>query len=311
MSVVVIGSLHLDLMVEAAALPRRGETAVGRRWGCKPGGKGGNQAVAAARHGARVAMLGLVGGDGFGRRLRRHLRAEGVDASGVRTRPEAGSGMSVAIIEAAGDYGAVIVSGANLLIDDAVLAPHAPVLAACAWLLLQNEVPEAANIAGARMARAGGARVMLNAAPARPLASELLALVDVLVVNALEAEALCGRPVEDLAGAAGAARSLAATAPWTVVTAGGAGLACAGPDGVQFVLPAHPVRVASTHGAGDAFVGALAARLDAGDAMGDALRYANAAAALTVALPEADRARIGAERVRELMQQGREAGRCK
>jgi len=316
MSVVVMGSLHLDLMIEADALPRLGETAVGRSWGYKPGGKGGNQAVAAAQHEAQVAMLGLVGSDDFGDRLRRNLRAHGVNASGVLTREGVGSGMSIAITEASGDYGAMIVSGANLLVDQTALSPSAGILAACSCLLLQNEVSEAANIAAAQMAHAGagrtsvgtgGARVLLNAAPARALPGELLAQVDILIVNALEAEVLCGTAVDGLEAAKSAAGFLLDRVPCAVVTAGGAGLAYARRDGARLALPAHPVRVASTHGAGDAFVGALAARLDAGDTMEDALRYANAAAALTVATPDEARAQLGLEAVRHFMRQSGDA----
>ena len=304
MTIVVVGSLHLDLMVQTAALPRLGETVLGSAWQYKPGGKGGNQAVAAARHEARLMMLGLVGADDFGVRLRNNLRAEGVDDSGVLVRAEAGSGISVAITEMSGDYGAVIVSGVNLLLDASVLALQASRLAGCSWLLLQNEVPEAANIAAAEMARAGGGRVLLNAAPARPLPDRLVAEVDILVVNALEAAWLYGRDVDDLATAEAAAAHLAKIVPWAVVTAGGAGIAAAGPDGMRLVLPAHPVQVVSTHGAGDAFVGALAARLDAGEAMGAAIGYANAAAALTVATLDDARAQIGPDQVRQFMQRG-------
>src|ERR1700722_15862654 len=112
--VVVLGSLHLDIMVHASDRPKKGETLPGSAWGYKPGGKGGNQAVAAAQFGARASMVGRVGKDDFGKRLLSHLSAAGVDAEHVYTDPDAGSGMSVAIIDAEGDYGAVIVSGTNL-----------------------------------------------------------------------------------------------------------------------------------------------------------------------------------------------------
>lgn len=308
MSVVVMGSLHWDLMVDAPALPRLGETAVGSAWAHKPGGKGGNQAVAAARHGAAVAMFGLVGADDFGQRLREHLRVHGVDESGVLIRAGADSGISVAITERSGDYGAVIVSGVNQLIDEAVLAPAAGRLAACSVLLLQNEVPDPANMFAARMARDCGAQVLLNAAPARALPGPLEQVLDILVVNALEAEALCGHPVDGLAAAERAAAALAGRVPYAVVTVGGAGLALAGRDGVRLLVPAHTVRVVSTHGAGDAFVGALAARLDAGEKLADAVRYANAAAALAVSRPDKDQARIGRNDVLGLLQPNAGAG---
>jgi sugar/nucleoside kinase (ribokinase family) len=167
--VVVFGSLHLDIMVQAPGRPRLGETMVGQAWSMRAGGKGGNQAVEAARHGARTAMVGAVGADDFGTRLIAHLRDHGVDTQAVRIVPGAGSGMSVALVEPAGDYGAVIVSGVNLSLggDDVALA--AALTGGARWLLLQNEVPEAANIAAAEAAHRGGARVMLNAAPMREL----------------------------------------------------------------------------------------------------------------------------------------------
>ena len=166
--VVVVGSLHYDIMVDAPDRPRKGETVTGYAWRPKFGGKGGNQAVAAAKAGAEVRMAGAVGADEFGRFLLDGLSAGGVDASRVARLPEAGSGMSVAIADASGDYGAVIVSGTNLLVDPAALAEPRLWQGASA-LILQNEMPEATNLAAARAARAVGATVCLNAAPYRPL----------------------------------------------------------------------------------------------------------------------------------------------
>jgi ribokinase len=293
--VVVLGSLHLDIMVAAPDRPRTGETLAGTAWSEKYGGKGGNQAVEAARHGARTAMIGAVGDDAFGARLLANLRARGVDATHVAVRPGEGSGMSVAIVDPRGDYGAVIVSGANLSLGPEAVEAAAGAIAGARCLLLQNEVPEAANLAAARLARAGGAIIILNAAPARPLAADWAGLLDLLVVNAVEADMLGGGAVSDLAGAAAAAERLLVHAPSVVVTAGGAGLALARADGSSLTRAAHDVRVASTHGAGDALLGALAARLAAGDTRRDALRYANAAAAALVATPEHERATLTTE----------------
>jgi ribokinase len=270
-SVTVLGSLHLDIMVDAPGVPLLGETMVGTAMALKPGGKGGNQAVAAARHGASVAMVGAVGEDAFAPPLLDHLRALGVDIRHVARLPAA-SGMSVALTEPSGDYRAVIVSGVNLTLDDASVAAAAPLIAGARWLVLQNEVPEAANIAAARVARAHGCQVLLNAAPARALPPALAELLDILVVNALEAQAL----------ADGTAAALLALAPCAIVTAGGEGVTLATRAGETLTLPAHAIEVRSTHGAGDTFVGALTARLAAGDALAAALRYANAAAAVLV-----------------------------
>jgi len=279
--VVVVGSLHYDIMVDAPDRPRKGETVTGFSWRPKFGGKGGNQAVAAVKAGAEVRMAGAVGDDDFGRFLLEALRAGGVDVSRVARLPETRSGMSVAISDAGGDYGAVIVSGANLLADAAALAEPSLWQGARA-LILQNEMPEALNVSAARAARAAGATVCLNAAPYRPLSDEFAALVDLLVVNAIEAAQLFGLAVTGLASAAKAARALAERFPSAVVTAGGEGVAGMRRGEDPMTLPALPVALVSTHGAGDAFVGALVAALAAGRPFAECLGSANTAAAIHV-----------------------------
>jgi ribokinase len=297
--VVVLGSLHLDVVVNAPRLPRLGETLPGTGMALICGGKGGNQAVAAARHGARVAMIGCVGRDAFGARLRTNLHDAGIDVRHVR-EADAGSGTSVAIVDPGGDYGAVIVSAANLDLGAADVAAADALIGGARVLLLQNEVPEAANRLAARRAAASGVLVVLNAAPARMVPDELAGAVDLLVVNAVEAEMLGGGAVATLGDAARVARALADRAKAAIVTAGGAGVAVqAGREG--FTMAAHPVSVAGTHGAGDAFAGALAARLARGDALAQAARYANAAAALAVATPAAERMRLSPNDVLRLL----------
>ena len=296
--VCVVGSLHYDIMVQAPYLPRTGETLMGEAWWWKPGGKGGNQAMAAARHGAGVDMIGCLGPDEFGSRLRERLAAAGVDLAHVRTVAQ-GSGMSVAIQQEGGDYAAVVVSGANRDIDEAQIAASGEAIRGSGVLLLQNEIAEPANAAAASLARVAGATVVLNAAPARSLGS-LAGLIDLLVVNTVEAEMLGGGRVDDLRSAAVAARRLTELAPSVIVTAGSAGVVAAS-DLETLALPAHPVEQAETHGAGDVFVGALAARLASGDPLASALAYANAAAALHVGAPAADRDEMGPDHVRQLL----------
>ncbi|MCX7646517.1 MAG: PfkB family carbohydrate kinase [Rhodobacteraceae bacterium] len=293
MSLWVVGSLHLDVIVEAPRLPKLDETLAGQGVSYRFGGKGGNQAVAAARMGARVAMTGAVGSDAFAEALLEGLDAAGVDRTRVARLPGA-SGMSVAILDPRGDYAAVIVSAANLSV-----AGEGPPPAGATHLLLQNEIPEAANLAAARAARAAGLRVLLNAAPARPVAPELLALADLLVVNRLEAAQLTGLP-EDAHEAA--ALALLERGPrHVVVTLGAGGLHCRCRSDEALTLPAPRVAVVSTHGAGDAFTGALAARLDAGAAMPEALAFAQGAAALHVATPPDRRAAITPRAVEALL----------
>jgi ribokinase len=267
--VFVVGALHLDVVVDAPHLPSLDETVVGSAVAYRFGGKGGNQAVAAARMGARVAMAGRVGRDRFGEMILAALDEAGVERSGV-LEVDGASGMSVAIVDARGDYGAVIVSGVNRAIGEVAVPSAAKVV------VLQNEVPEAVNLAVA--AAAGDARVVLNAAPARELPAALMARVDVLIVNRGEAAALAG-----VADPEAAAVALRTKGPGVViVTLGGEGLVTASDAGVVR-MAAPRVEVASTHGAGDAFTGALAARIAGGDSLGEALRFAQGAAALTVA----------------------------
>lgn len=275
-TIVVVGSLHYDIMVDAPDRPRKGETVTGHSWRPKFGGKGGNQAVAAARAGAAVRMAGAVGDDDFGRFLLDRLDAAGVDASQVERLDNVGSGMSVAISDSGGDYGAVIVSGANLL---AAPATDAELWLGAQVLILQNEIPETLNIAAARAAKAWGATVCVNAAPYRPMSTEFLTLIDVLIVNAIEAEQMSGVAVDGLGSAAEAAGALAHQFPFVVVTAGGDGVVGLQRGGDPVSLPALPVTLVSTHGAGDVFVGALATALASGRPFAECLRAANEAAA--------------------------------
>lgn len=277
-----IGSLHYDIMVEAEHLPRPDETAIGSRWYPKFGGKGGNQAVAAAKAGAESRMIGAVGADDFGRFLRAKLTQGGVEDRFIATIPDVGSGMSVAIVNAAGDYAATIVSGANLHLSAHDLA-NEPAWAGVGLLILQNEVPEAINLEAAKQARKRAIPTLLNAAPFRPLGADFRALIDILVVNAVEAEMMGSAPVTDLPSAARAASHLAAQLKTVIVTAGGCGLAAMGPDGVGLHVAAEKVKVVSTHGAGDAFIGTLAVQLADGAGLQAACRAASTAAARHVA----------------------------
>jgi ribokinase len=289
--VIVCGSLHLDIMVHAPHLPRLDETAVGTAWGTVCGGKGGNQAEMSARHGARTAMIGRIGSDEFGQQLRDNLVANGVDVREVGTDLVSGSGMSVAILQPDGDYGAVIVSGANLGLDATAGPQSLARLGGARVLVLQNEIPAAANAGIA--AAAGGAHVILNAAPARALDAGLFAHVDTLVVNRVEAEMISGRTVSDAETALAALPALGAGARNVIVTLGGDGLVLQPKDGAAVTVAAHRVTPVSTHGAGDCFIGALASRLARGDPLADAAAFANRAAATYVSLSRQQRRDFG------------------
>lgn len=288
--VTVFGSLHYDIAVFGPDRPRQGETVTGSAWHPKSGGKGGNQAVAAAQAGVSTHMIGAVADDDFGRFLLANLKRKQVDERFVRSSAAQSTGMSVAIFDSQGDYGAVIVSGANLTLGDHDVTAAADLLARTTVLVLQNEIPDAANVAAARAVRRAGGRVLINAAPARMLSTDLQQLIDIIVVNAIEAEMLAGVPVvETLDGALDAARKLLASFPEVVVTAGGSGVAYANRTGEEITLPAVKVKVESTHGAGDMFIGAMAAELARGNNVEAALQTANRQAAHLVATPEAER----------------------
>ena len=283
-TVLVVGSLHYDIMVEADHLPRKDETAVGSRWYPKFGGKGGNQAVSAARQGAQVRFLGAVGQDDFGQFLIMGLKKGGVDTRFLRQVPDTGSGMSVALQDSAGDYAATIVSGANTRIAPDWLGDP-ELWIGVRLLILQNEVPEAVNLAAAAEARSRGVPVIANAAPWRPLSKPFERLVDILVVNAVEAEMMGADEICCLASAATAARRLAERFQCVIVTAGAKGLAVWDAEDASFQLPAEKVEVVSSHGAGDAFIGALAAALVSGGSLRSACEAASHAAALHISAP--------------------------
>ena len=284
--VVVVGALHLDVVVTAPRLPAPDETLMGEAVALVCGGKGGNQAVAASRHGAPTAMLGRVGGDAFAAALVDNLRAAGVDTALIQRDDAAMSGLSVAVVGADGEYGAVVVSSANRQLS----AQGFAMPQGARVLVLQNEVPETVNRAAAAEARRNGAAVVLNAAPMRPMAPELLALVDLLVVNRVEAEALFAitiqSPEDALEAATRAPRDFAGE---LIVTLGSDGLVHRDRRGKAQHHAARPVSVVSAHSAGDVFVGALAARMAASAAMEDAIADAQAAAARFVSTPLEER----------------------
>lgn len=280
--VVVVGSLHLDIVVAAPRLPAPDETLMGETVTLVCGGKGGNQAVAASRHGAPTTMLGRVGDDMFAAFLVDNLREAGVDTSLIQQDEEAESGLSVAVVGADGEYGAVVVSAANRrLCSDGFAFPEGGRV-----LVMQNEVPEAVNRAVAAEARKSDATIVWNAAPMRLMAPELAHLVDLLIVNRIEAEALFARPiggVEDALEAAKRARD--GFSGEVIITLGANGLIRRDRRGKSRHHAAHPVPVVSAHGAGDVFVGALSARLAAPAAMEEAIAYAQDAAVCFVSTP--------------------------
>lgn len=287
----VLGSLNMDISVTVASLPAPGATVLGGAAVFAPGGKGANQAVAAARLGTRarlsVAMVGCVGDDAFGRTLRATLRAEGINDGAVRTVAGVPTGLAMITVDQAGENTIAVAPGANREVGTAEIAAARE--SATAVLVISAEIPvPAIRAALAKESGAGPPAIrVLNLAPAPPESAELVAACpDWLVVNESEAAAVLDRPVTGLADAASAAAGLiAAGARNVVVTAGAAGAAYRGPGGTQLEVPGFPVCAVDSVGAGDTFVGALAVALAAGIAPADAVTAAAAAAATAATRP--------------------------
>jgi ribokinase len=290
--VVVVGSVNADLVVAVEALPAAGETVAGGRFARWGGGKGANQAVAAARLGAAVAFVGAVGRDDFGDDALRQLEAEGIDVSAV-ARAGAPTGVALIVVDAHGENQIAVASGANAEVaGDAVRAALERLLAgtgaAPGVVLLGHEIPDAAVVAGTQAAAAAGWRVILNPAPARALDDRVVAARPILTPNASEAAQLTGEDDPERAARALRERTGAAV----LVTLGGDGALLL--DGEAPVrIPAPAVSVVDTTGAGDTVNGALAAELAAGRPLEDAVRFALAAAALST---QAEGAREGMPR---------------
>jgi len=293
--VVVVGSANADLVLAVARRPGAGETVLGGDLGTLPGGKGANQAVAAARLGARTAFVGRVGDDAHGRLLLDSLRGAGVDTTGTLSGG-APTGVAVVLVTADGDNSIVVSPGANALLtpDDVRTAA----VATADVLLLQREVDPATSLAAATSCRG---TVLLNLAPSGPMPAELLARTDVLVVNQHEAADLLGEAGDRSAAAepSAAAERLRALGPRAVVVTLGAAGAVAVDDAGRHAAAAAPaVTAVDTTGAGDAFTGALGHRLAAGDALPTALRFAVLVGALSVTRPGAQPSFPTADQVR-------------
>ena len=269
----VFGSLNVDLLFQVAALPRPGETVLCGGYEVAAGGKGANQAAAAARAGADVRMVGQVGDDGFGHYARAALAGAGVDGTGIATSARA-TGIAAIGVDRQGENQIIVASGANLDSDAAQVADGD--LAPGVTLLCQNEVRPEATYALLARARARGVRTILNLAPATAVPDPVLGALDLLVVNQIEAASAAGRDGEPAA----LARDLAARHALTcVITLGSAGALAMAREG-GWRIGALAVEALDTTGAGDAFVGVLAAALDRGLALPDALARASVAAGL-------------------------------
>ena len=277
-SVAVVGSLNLDLVVPVPHHPRPGETVLGSDHFSNPGGKGANQAVAAARLGRRVAMVGCVGGDDAGTDLRASLAAEGVDVDRVVALDDAPTVIALISVDEAGENTIIVSPGANARVDVEAVEGAMDILGSAAVTLLQLEIP-VETVAAA--ADSSGGTVVLNPAPGRPLPGGLLAQVDVLVPNLGELGVLSGGEAPDDLDAAASVASHIDGPDAVVVTLGPEGALVVTRDGSLHV-PGVEVKVVDTTAAGDSFCGALADALVRGLELEHAVRWAVTAAALTV-----------------------------
>jgi ribokinase len=276
----VVGSLNMDLIARTSRFPQPGETIIGDEFHTAPGGKGANQAVAAARLGAQVSMVGRVGRDAFAESLLDNLAAAGVDYTFVVHDPQAATGVALIAVDDAGQNSIIVASGANVRLSPADVDGAEAAIAGADALLLQLESPLETVTRAAEVARAHGVPVILNPAPARSLPGALLALVDVLIPNESETALLTGLPVGDPAEAEAAAAALRTLGVGTVIlTLGERGALLAREDGAEY-FPAFEVTPVDTTAAGDAFVGGFAVALAEGRSLAEAVQWGNGAGAL-------------------------------
>lgn len=281
--VVVVGSLNMDLVSRAQRLPQPGETVVGSTFATVPGGKGANQAVAAARLGAPTAMIGCVGDDAYGVQLRQALLDEGIDCQAVGVAPGVSSGVALIVVDDASQNAIVIVAGGNGEVTPQRIQDADALLQQAQVIVCQLEVPAATVAFTLKRARALGKTVILNPAPvSAPLPADWYPAIDYLIPNESEAFALTGVRVDSVASAEqAAARLLVAGAGKVIITLGALGSLLADSGGYQH-FPAPTVRAVDTTAAGDTFVGAFAAALARGEGEREAIAFAQVAAALSV-----------------------------
>lgn len=311
MSIIVFGSINIDLVARTHWLPLPGETLTGREFFTAPGGKGANQAVAAARLGIPTYMVGRVGGDSFGRELLTSLQSAGVNANSVFADQEVRSGVAVIAVDDRGENTIIVVSGANGRMGETDVERLQGLLPEADVLLLQLEVPLDALQAAARAARKAGVTVILDPAPARPdLPAELYSLVDIITPNEVEAAQLTGLAVDSPETASEAAAELLRRGVGTAIVklgdrgvfyataeVGGEALADKNSELKDNLstsmlrpygfIPAFPVEAVDTVAAGDAFNGAMAAALASGKSIGEAVVWGAAGGALCATKPGA------------------------
>ncbi len=299
--ILVLGGINMGLITRAEALPAPGQTLRGERFYSSPGGKGATQAVAASRLGARVRMVGRVGGDLFGPALLESLRSHGVDTADVAVDGEAASGVGVILVDGSGQNRVLATYGANLRCGEEQLRAVEAALPETDVLLLQMEIPFDVSVRAARAARDRGVRVILDPAPAADIPAAAFAAFDIIAPNQTEAEHLVGVAVGDVESASRAAGLLMERgAPAAVIKMAELGAYHRTVDEEGFVPPLA-VEAVDTTSAGDAFHGALAVALAEGRSVGDAVTFASAAGALAVTRPGVQDSMPGRTEVEEAL----------
>ncbi|MGE0210748.1 MAG: ribokinase [Parvibaculaceae bacterium] len=306
MSVAVLGSINVDIAAYAERLPRPGETLHGTSYAVTLGGKGANQAVAAARLGSEVKLIGRIGCDRFGETAAAELADAGIDTALVLRDPEASTGIAIIGIDARGENAITVIAGANLALDGSDVERGRAGLASARVVMLQLETPPSVSYIGADIARAGGARVIFDPAPApyEGLSPDLYRRVDILTPNEIEAEALVGFRPSNREEGARACRLLRERGIGTaIVKLGERGVCFLGPEGEGFVPP-YKVASIDSVAAGDCFNGGLAFALDRGRPMAEAVRFAAACGALATTRRGAAASAPALPEVEELVARG-------
>lgn len=295
--IVVIGSANTDMVVKVPRIPGPGETILGGRFVMAAGGKGANQAVAAARLGARVTFVGRLGRDMFGQQTEENLRREGIDTTHLVWDAETPSGVALIMVSEDGENSIAVAPGANGALTPGDVERAERAIAGANVVLLQLEVPLDAVQRAVELAARHGVRTILNPAPASPVPDDLLRSVDVLTPNEHEARLLSGSEAGEVDGAEAAAQALLARGVRAVAMTLGRRGALVADAGTMELVPSFKVTPVDTTGAGDAFNGALAFMWGQGHPLVEAVRYANAVAALATTVMGAQPSMPTAEQV--------------